>query len=121
MKRKALAGLTLVSVLVFSAIAVVIALRVITIPTSTPSPTKPEYVTVSGTANNTDHFNYPSPTMIPNNITFTSLSNGTVYETGFDGGNYSISLPNENSFNVYDKLAVYTHIRWRFVRGHFHT
>ncbi len=99
MNRKALA-LTLVSVLVFSAIAVVIALRVITIPTSTPSPTKPEYVTVSGTANNTDHFDYASATITPNLITFTSQKNGTAYEARFNGQNYSISLPNSDSYNV---------------------
>ncbi len=99
MKRTTLA-LTVLLVLLFSVIILAIALNFIsTTPTST-APLKPEYVTVSGTANNTDHFDYASPTITPNTITFTSGKNGTTYETSFTGENYSLSLPNLDSYNV---------------------
>ncbi len=105
MKRTVLT-LIIIAVLLFSTIAIAIALNVIfKTPASTPAPaptdpTKPEYVTVSGTANNTDHFDYASGTITPNLITFTSQRNGTAYQARFNGENYSISLPNNDSYNI---------------------
>ncbi|MFX1537886.1 MAG: hypothetical protein ACFFDI_27150 [Promethearchaeota archaeon] len=83
------------------AIIAAIALNsIFTTPTATPSPTRPKYVTVNGTANNTDSLSYADPTVTPIIVIFTSMRNNNTYEARFNGENYSISLPNRDSYHV---------------------
>lgn len=62
--------------------------------TTSSTPAKPKEVALSGTVTTT------GTGTSPEKITFTSEKNGNTYVANANGGTYSISLPNEDTYKV---------------------
>jgi hypothetical protein len=83
-------------VLAIAAIAIIVigVVAYMALTTNSFAPAKPKEVALSGTVTTT------GTGTSPEKITFTSEKNGNTYVANANGGTYSISLPNEDTYKV---------------------